>query len=65
MAQKKIKKKVKAKKKEVYQPLYVQSSNPDQSLLDWIAEMGETRIVYLQSGKPAGGGCVPGQAGCQ
>lgn len=49
----------KKKKKEMYQPLYVQSSNPDQKLLDWIAEMGETRIVYFQSGKPPGCG-TPG-----
>ncbi len=61
----KKKKKVKAVEPEVYQPIYIQSSNPSPELLAWAAEMGENRIVYFQSGKPTGGGCVPGSPGCQ
>ena len=41
------------KEKEVYPPIYVQSSNPSEELLKWIEEMNEEgKIVYLQSGTP-------------
>lgn len=39
--------------KEAYGVVYVQSSNPSQTLLDWIAtQTEEGKIVYLQSGTP-------------
>lgn len=48
---------------EDHYPIYVQSSNPSQALLDWMAEMSETRIVYFQSGNPPNPPpCPPG--GC-
>lgn len=37
--------------KEVY-PIYIQSSNPSQELLNWIEKMREAGIVYLQTGAP-------------
>lgn len=55
--------KKKKKGKQVYQPLYVQSSNPSNTLLNWLDEMGETRIVYFQVGNPNNPpNCPPG--GC-
>lgn len=35
-------------------PIYVQSSNPDKTLLDWMCEMSKKTVIYFQSGKPAG-----------
>lgn len=38
---------------ESYGVVYVQSSNPSKTLLDWIAQQTEDgKIVYLQSGTP-------------
>lgn len=41
-----------ATEEEEYYPLYVQSSNPSQALLNWMADMSKTTIVYFQSGTP-------------
>ena len=39
--------------KESYGVVYVQSSNPSKTLLDWISSQTEDgKIVYLQSGTP-------------
>lgn len=39
--------------KEEYGVVYVQSSNPSKTLLDWIASQSEDgKVVYLQSGTP-------------
>jgi len=36
-----------------YGVIYIQSSNPSQTLLDWAAAQAEDgKIVYLQSGTP-------------
>lgn len=48
---------------EDHYPIYVQSSNPTESFLDWVDEMNQTRIVYLQVGNPPPPPCPPG--GCQ
>jgi len=39
--------------KEDYGIVYIQSSNPSKTLLDWIEKQTEEgKIVYLQSGTP-------------
>jgi len=39
--------------KETYGIIYVQSSNPSQTLLDWIeAQVEDGKTVYIQSGTP-------------
>lgn len=43
--------------------IYIQASNPDKKLYDFMGEMTEYgHIVYFQTGKPCGG---PGQPTCQ
>lgn len=49
-----------------YGPIYIQASNPSKSLLEWAEHQNEYgKTVYIQSGRPGGGGCVPGSPGCQ
>lgn len=49
-----------------YGAIYIQASNPSAKLLAWAEKQSEDgKIVYLQSGRPPGGGCVPGSSGCQ
>jgi hypothetical protein len=64
MSKKKDKKK-KKKHKKAYAPVYAQSSNPDQSVFNFVRNLSkEGIIVYFQTGKPEPpSACPPG--GCQ
>lgn len=55
----------KKKAKHKYGVLYIQASNPDQSVFNFVRNMTKKgHIVYFQSGKPAQPPpCPPG--GCQ
>lgn len=58
------KKPAKKEAKKPYAPIYIQSSNPDQSIFNFARNCAEDGIVvYFQSGKPSQPpACPPG--GC-